>query len=277
MTTRKALGKGLNALLPDHGKIQPRISDILLDQIVRNRYQPRLHFNEASIKELAASIKENGVIQPIIVHKVDDGYELIAGERRFRAARLLGLPSIPAIIKTIQKAEALELAIIENVQREDLNPIEQARAYKLLMDDFGLTQEQVAKKVGKERPTVGNMLRLLKLPEEIQHDIDSGRLTMGHARALLACETEAAMMEMRARIIHLGLNVRDVEARTKKRKAAKSQPAPDPFLRGIIDGVQKKLSTKVSVRQNKKGAGSIIIDFYNPEDLERIVELLSSL
>lgn len=279
MTTRKALGKGLSALLPDQGKMQTRVSDIPLGQIVRNRYQPRLHFNDNAIKELAASIKENGIIQPVIVHKVDDGYELIAGERRFRAARLLGMAAIPAIIKTIQKAEALELAIIENVQREDLNPMEQAKAYKLLMADFGLTQEAVAKKVGKERSSVANTLRLLKLPEEIQHDIDTGRLTMGHARALLACETEAAMMEMRTQILHLGLNVRDVEVRTKKKKAAKAKPEPEPdvFVRDVVDKLQKKLSTKVHIKQNKKGGGSIAIDFYTAEDLERILEQFASL
>lgn len=277
MTTRKALGKGLSALLPDQGKVMPRVTEIPLGQIVRNRYQPRLTFHDDSIKELAASIKENGVIQPVIVHKVDEGYELIAGERRFRASKMLGLPAIPAIIKTVQKAEALEIAIVENIQREDLNPMEQAKAYKLLMDDFGLTQEAVAKKVGKERPTVANTLRLLKLPEEIQHDIATGRLTMGHARALLACETEAAMMEMRTQILHLGLNVREAEAKTAAKKAPRKKPEPDPILRDVVDTLQKRLSTKVHLTHNKKGGGAITIDYYSQEDLERIIELFNAL
>lgn len=277
MTTRKALGKGLGALLPDQGKIAQRILEVPLNQIVRNRYQPRLHFNDESIKELANSIKENGLIQPVILHKVDDGYELIAGERRFRAVKHLGLSEIPAIVKTIHRAEALELAIIENIQREDLNPVEQAKAYKLLMDDFDLTQEEVAKKVGKERSTVANMLRLLKLPDEIQHDIESGRLTMGHARALLACGTESAMMEMRTRIIGLGLNVREVEAGVRKKSSVKPAATKDVFLRDAEENLQKRLSTKVTISKNKKGSGHIEISYYSNEDLERLLELLAKL
>lgn len=278
MTMKKALGRGLGALLPDQGKVLPRVAEIPLNQIVRNRYQPRLTFNDDSIKDLAASIKENGVIQPVLLHKVDDGYELIAGERRYRAVKSLGMATIPAIIKTIQRAEALELAIIENIQREDLNPVEQAKAFRLLMDDFSLTQEQVAKKVGKERSTVANILRLLKLPEEIQRDIDSGRLTMGHARALLACETEAAMMEMRSRIINLGLNVRDVEAQAKKKtQSAKQKPAKNPFVRDAEETLQKKLSTKVTISEDKKGRGVISINYYSAEDLGRLLEIFGSL
>jgi len=277
MTTRKALGKGLSALLPDQGKVMPRVTEIPLGQIVRNRYQPRLTFHDDSIKELAASIKENGIIQPVIVHKVDEGYELIAGERRFRASKMLGLAAIPAIIKTVQKAEALELAIVENIQREDLNPIEQAKAYKLLMDDFNLTQDAVAKKVGKERPTVANTLRLLKLPEDIQHDIATGRMTMGHARALLSCETEAAMMEMRTQILHLGLNVREAEAKTAAKKPPRKKPELDPILRDVVENLQKKLSTKVHLSHNKKGGGTITIDYYTQDDLERIIERFSAL
>ncbi len=280
MIQRKALGKGLSALLPNQDKVNsPRVSDIQLTDIVANRYQPRLSFHDDSIKELAASIKENGLIQPIIVHKVDKGYELIAGERRFRAVRMLGMPTIPAIVKSVQKAEALEMAIVENIQREELNPIEEAKAYKLLMDEFKLTQELVAKKVGKQRPTVANMLRLLNLPHDIQTDIESGRLTMGHARALLSCETEAAMMEMRTQILQLGLNVRDVEAKTAKKKqaAGKGQPSIDPNVRAFLDTLQKKLSTKIALKQNRKGGGQIIVEFYTQEDLERILEQLEKI
>jgi ParB family chromosome partitioning protein len=277
MTMKKALGRGLGALLPDQGKVLPRVMEVPLNQIVRNRYQPRLTFNDESIKDLAASIKENGVIQPVIIHKVEDGYELIAGERRYRAVKLLGMATIPAIVKTVQRAEALEIAIIENIQREDLNPVEQAKAYKLLMDDFNLTQDEVARKVGKERSTVANMLRLLKLPEEIMHDIETGRLTMGHARALLACASEAAMMEMRARIISLGLNVREAEAHSRKKSSSKAKPPKNPFLRDAEENLQKKLATKVSISEDKKGRGTIAISYYSAEDLERLLEVFGSL
>ncbi|MBI3580733.1 MAG: ParB/RepB/Spo0J family partition protein [Nitrospinae bacterium] len=278
MTTRKALGKGLGALLPDQGKMLPRVMDVPLNQIVRNRYQPRLNFDAESIKELAASIKENGVIQPVLLHKVEEGYELIAGERRYRAAKLLGMSAVPAIVKSIQRVEALELAIIENIQREDLNPVEQAKAFKMLMDEFSLTQEQVAKKVGKERSTVANFLRLLKLPEEIQRDLESGRLTMGHARALLACPSEIAMMEMRSRIFSLGLNVRDAEAQTRKKIRSSREKTPkNPFIRDTEESLQKRLSTKVVISGDKKGRGVIAVSYYSPEDLERLLEIFGRL
>jgi ParB family chromosome partitioning protein len=278
MTTRKALGKGLGALLPDQGKIMPRVMEVPLNQIVRNRYQPRLSFDDESIKELAASIKENGVIQPVLLHKVEEGYELIAGERRYRAAKLLGMTAISAIVKSIQRVEALELAIIENIQREDLNPVEQAKAFKMLMDEFSLTQEQVAKKVGKERSTVANFLRLLKLPEEVQRDVESGRLTMGHARALLACPSEMAMMEMRSRIFSLGLNVRDSEAQTRKRVRSSREKTPkNPFIRDAEESLQKKLSTKVVISADKKGRGVVAVSYYSPEDLERLLEIFGRL
>lgn len=278
MTTRKALGKGLGALLPDQGKMLPRVMEIPLNQIVRNRYQPRLSFDDESIKELAASIKENGVIQPVLLHKVEEGYELIAGERRYRAAKLLGMSAISAIVKSIQRVEALELAIIENIQREDLNPVEQAKAFKMLMDEFSLTQEQVAKKVGKERSTVANFLRILKLPEEIQRDVESGRLTMGHARALLACPSEIAMMEMRSRIFSLGLNVRDAEAQTRKKVRASREKTPkNPFIRDAEENLQKKLSTKVVIKGDKKGRGVVAVSYYSQEDLERLLEIFGRL
>lgn len=271
---RKALGKGLSALLPDQGLHSPRVNDIPIAAIAANRFQPRLSFHDEPLKELAASIKENGIIQPVIVQKMENGYELIAGERRVRAAKLAGLTTVPAIVKSVQKAEALELAIVENIQREELNPVEEAKAYKLLMDEFHLTQEQVARKVGKQRPTVGNTLRLLNLPREIQGDIESGRLTMGHARALLSCETEASMMEMRAQILHLGLNVRDVETKTRKKGGGKKQSAPDPHLRDVAEQLQKKLATKVSIRKNSRGRGAITIEFYSLEALENIMDIL---
>ncbi len=273
MTSRKALGKGLNALFADQeGKPALRVAEIAVAEIRTNRYQPREVFKDDSLKELAASIKEKGVIQPVLLQKQDDGYELIAGERRLRATKLLGLKTIPSIIKNIHKSEALELAIIENIQREDLNPIEEAKAYKILMEDFTLSQEGVAKKVGRNRSTIANTLRLLQLPPVIQKDLSDGKLTSGHARALLACETKTAMLEMRLQILTLGLNVRQVEGRTKKQRKTKQRPEPDIFTSEIADKLKKSLSTKVEIKPNRKGGGVISIEYYSDEDLDRILE-----
>jgi len=184
----------------------------------------------------------------------------------------LGLKTIPSIIKSIHKSEALELAIIENIQREDLNPIEEAKAYKFLIDDFKLSQEGVAKKVGRNRSTVANTLRLLQLPAVIQQDLSDGKLTSGHARALLACDTKTAMLEMRLQILNLGLNVRQVEGRTKRQGKAKTRPEQDIFTREIADKLKKSLSTKVEVKPNRKGGGIISIEYYSSEDLDRILE-----
>lgn len=276
MTSRKALGKGLSVLIPDSGKIASRVTDIPLKEIVRNRYQPRKTFKEEAIKELADSIKENGIIQPVLVRKTEKGYELIAGERRYRASQLLGFQTIPAIIKSVKKSEALELALVENIQREDLSPLEEAKAYKLLMEEFGLTQQEVGKKVGKERSSVANSLRLLKLPAIIQKDIESGRLTTGHAKALLACGGEAEMMEMRGHILKYGLNVRDVESKTKKRKPAKKKTVEEGFIRDLQEKIVRKLSTKVTIKQGRKGKGVISIEYYSLEDLDRILEIISA-
>lgn len=274
MVSRKALGKGLSALIPDKGRVKVLVSEIPLEEISKNRYQPRKKFDDVSIKELAASIKAKGVIQPILVQKADKGYELIAGERRLRAVKLLKLETIPSIIKSINKVEALELAILENIQREDLNPVEEANAYKLLMGEFKLTQEEVARKVGRERSSIANMLRLLKLPASIQADITEGRLTMGHARALLACASETEMMDLRKQILKYGLNVRDVEAKTKKKNGKKKKSAVDPFYRDLSETFRKSLSTKVTIKPKGKG-GSILIEYYSSDDLERITEVIN--
>ena len=275
MATRRALGKGLSALMPSQGEVALRVSDIPIDQISANKYQPRTVFNADKIRELAESIKENGIIQPILLQKVGDKYEIIAGERRFRACKFLKKETIPAIIKSVQKKESLALALVENIQREELNPIEEAKAYKILMEEFDLTQEDVAKKVGRDRSSVANTLRLLKLPKDIQQDIEAGSLTMGHARAILACDTETAMLEMRKQILKYGLNVREVEAKARKRKSgkSKSKASPqDPFLRNFTETLQKAFSTKVHIKPNKKGGGVVTIEYYSSEDLERIIE-----
>jgi ParB family chromosome partitioning protein len=275
MKSRQALGKGIQALIPETGKAGDRVQDVRLTSIKTNIYQPRTRFEDDGIKELASSIREKGVIQPVLLKPVGGGYELIAGERRVRACRLLEFETVPAIVREVGNEESLELAIIENVQREDLNPMEEARAYRLLMDQFGLTQHEVGKKVGKERSSIANMLRLLNLPAEIQNDIEQGKLTMGHARALLACETVPAMLAMRKQILEYGLNVRDVEAKTRRKRAKKRQTPPaDTFLRDLADTMQKSLSTRVSIRPAGKKGGKIIIEYYSNEDLDRIMDHL---
>jgi len=275
MKSRQALGKGIQALIPEKGKVGGRVQDVRLTSIKTNIYQPRTRFKDDGIRELASSIREKGVIQPVLLKPVGGGYELIAGERRVRACRLLEFETVPAIVREVANEESLELAIIENVQREDLSPMEEARAYRLLMDQFGLTQHEVGKKVGKERSSIANMLRLLNLPAEIQNDIEQGKLTMGHARALLACETAPAMLEMRKQILEYGLNVREVEAKTRRKRANKRQTSsPDPFLRDLAATMQKSLSTKVSIKSAGKKGGKIIIEYYSNEDLDRIMEHL---
>jgi ParB family chromosome partitioning protein len=275
MATRRALGKGLSSLIPNQGQVSLRVTEIPVKDIVANKYQPRKSFGDVKLKELTASIQEKGVIQPILVQKSGMKYELIAGERRLRASRALGLRTIPAIIKNVQGKESLELALIENIQREELNPIEEANAYQLLISEFGITQEEVGKRVSRNRSTITNTLRLLKLPKEIQNDIVDGRLTMGHARAILACDTEVSMMQMRKQIIEYGLNVREVEARAKKKKTAKTKGKASPqssAIRNAAETLKRSLSTKVTILENKKGGGVITIEYYSGEDLERILE-----
>ncbi len=214
---KQALGKGLGALIPDLSALDDNekkalgILELALDKIVPNEYQPRKIFNDDKLQELAASIKEQGVIQPIIVHRAGSGFQLIAGERRWRASRLAGLKTIPALVKEATKRELLEMALIENIQREDLNPLEAAEAYKRLQDEFKLTQEDLAKRVGKERSTVTNFLRLLGLPKEVKHDLATGTLSMGHAKALLSLDRVRDQLQVSALIVKKGLSVRESE------------------------------------------------------------------
>ena len=221
---KQALGKGLGALIPDLSGLDDKerkalgISEIELDKIIPNEYQPRKVFDDEKLKELAASIKEQGVIQPIIVHRAGTGYQLIAGERRWRASRLAGLKTIPALVKEATKRELLEMALIENIQREDLNPLEAAEAYKRLQDEFKLTQEDLAKRVGKERSTVTNFLRLLNLPREVKQELATGALSMGHAKALLSLERVRDQLQAAAAIVKNGLSVREAEALASRLK-----------------------------------------------------------
>ena len=276
---KQALGKGLGALIPDLSSLDDKarkalgIHEIELDKIVPNEYQPRKTFQTESLKELAASIKEHGVIQPVIVHRIGSNYGLIAGERRWRAARLAGLKTIPALVKEVTKRELIEQALIENIQREDLNPLEAAEAYKRLQDEFKLTQEDLAKRVGKERSTVTNFLRILGLPKELKQSLATGALSMGHAKALLSLERVRDQIQAASAIVRKGLSVREAEALANRLKnpAKEKKSRQSQELKTVEEKLKKSLGTKVSIITKAKG-GRIVIEYYSAEELDRLLE-----
>lgn len=281
MIKKTGLGKGLEALLPrgTQEEKEPAIFSCAIEEVKPNPYQPRRVIKNDRLEELAASIKEKGVIQPIIVRRVDSGYELIAGERRWHAAQKAGLKSIPIIVKDVSPAEVLELALIENIQREDLNPLEEAEAYNRLTQEFGLTQEELASRVGKERSTVANFLRLLKLPDYIKENIWAEDLSMGHARVLAGIEDPEGQRMVRDTIIKKGLSVRETEAlvrRLKKPLRPTGQRQPDSHTLSLAEEIMRHLGTKVRISRRGK-RGKIEIDFYSEEDLARIVDYISGL
>ena len=283
-TKRPALGKGLSALIPDAPAPSPGgVQDVDVGLLVPNTHQPRQHMDDSRLDDLARSIKAAGVIQPIVVRKIDDGYQIIAGERRWRAAQRAGLARVPIVVRDVPAGDdrlALEMALIENIQREDLNAIEEAAAYRRLSDEFQLTQDAIASAVGKDRSTVANVLRLLRLPEELQHEVSAGRLSMGHARALLSLERDADQLRIGRDVIARGLSVRDTEALVKRTVEGTPErpvaPAgkPDVHTRAAEDALKLKLGTKVRiVRRGAKGR--IEIDFVSEDELIRIYELLA--
>jgi len=272
----KGLGRGLNALLPEEEL--PSEAEIFycpLEALKPSPYQPRL--KKEGLEELAESIREKGVLQPLLVREITPGlYEIVAGERRFQAARLAGLEKIPVIVKDLSPQEALELALIENLQREDLNPIEEARGYQRLMQEFGLTQEEVAQRVGKSRAAVANTLRLLRLPEDIQEDLLEERISAGHARALLALEDENLMRRVRDEIVKRGLSVRQTEALVKKLKEGGKEarkPPPDPDLLALEREFAEIIGTKVRFTWRGR-KGKLTIEFYSPEQVEAFLARL---
>lgn len=272
---KTALGKGLGSLLPE------RAEDIIaidVDRIIPGEQQPRKVFKDTALKELAASIKEKGVLQPIIVSRTGDGtFRLIAGERRWRAASLAGLKKIPAMVKDVSSADSLEIALIENIQREDLNPLEMAEAFHRLIKDFNLSQEELSVRVGKERATVANYLRLLKLPDEIKSFVNDGTLTMGHARAILSIEGRPGQVEAARRIIHKGLSVREAENLAKTWGAAGKKKGrvrkKDPQIESLQEKLIHSLGTKVRIHHKGK-KGSIEIEYYSLDELERLLDIL---
>ncbi len=283
---KTGLGRGLNALIPDFDTEEtpptPPADYYLCDvTLIRpNRYQPRMRFDDEALSELAQSIREQGVIQPLVVRKLDDGYELIAGERRLRAAKQAGLDQVPVVVKEISDANLLEMSIVENIQREDLNPLEASDAYHILMSEFQLTQEQVAERVGKKRPTITNFLRLRQLPEEIKESILDGDISMGHARALLGADTAAQQRAAWRAVVDKGLSVRETERliqRLKKAEEAPPEPEPDPhaaYFSDLADGLARHFGTRVRI-QKRGQKGRVEIEFYSDEDLDRLIKLLN--
>jgi ParB family transcriptional regulator, chromosome partitioning protein len=286
MEKRPALGKGLSALIPDAPEPLPRSSPIEadVDRLSPNRFQPRVNLDDARLRELAESIKANGIIQPIVVRKDGDRFQIIAGERRWRAAMLAGLTRVPVVVRDVESGRErslLEMALVENIQREDLNPIDEALAYRRLADEFQLKQDEIAAAVGKDRASVANTVRLLKLPEEVRAEVASGRLSMGHARALLSLTAESEQLRIARDVIARSLSVRETEALVKRlveasapaRTAAAPKPA-DVHTRAAEDRLKLLLGTRVRIVRSGT-RGYIEIDFVSEEELIRIFEVLT--
>jgi len=277
---RKVLGRGLGALIPQQ-KInagQEKIHFIEIKKVKPNPFQPREDFKEEELQELVNSIREKGVIQPILVRRRADDFELIAGERRLRATKILQLKKIPAIIRDIEEQESLEFSLIENIQRQELNPIEEARAYQVLINKFDFTQEGISRVVGKSRVSIANSLRLLRLPKEVQDEIRKGRISFGHGKALLEIEDENLIRKMAQDIISKSLSIRELEniIRFKKptvQRKKRAKFSPNPLIRQLEELLQQLLGTKVRIIKDKK-RGRIVIEFYSDEDLERILGVM---
>ena len=286
---RGGLGKGLDSLIPDTGKIpektvekideKPTEIKLKINQIEPNRDQPRKKFDEESMKELTDSIRQFGILQPLIVQKRDDYYEIIAGERRWRAAKAAGLKEIPVVIRDMSNQEIVEISLIENIQREDLNPIEEAIAYKRLLTEFHLKQDEVAERVAKSRTAVTNSMRLLKLDERVQQMVVDGMLTTGHARALLAVEDPELQFQAAQKVFNEKLSVRDVEklvknAGKKKPEKKKEDPGQTAVYESLEEKMKAALGTKVSINRKNEKSGRIEIEYYSMEELERLMDIL---
>jgi len=279
---RVALGKGLGALLPEVEQEEGRtIVSCGIEEVFPNRGQPRRYFDEEKLQELADSIKKKGILEPLIVRRREEGYEIIVGERRWRAAQKAGLKEVPVIVKEVEGVEALEMSLIENLQRENLNPLEEAEGYQRLVEEFGLSQEEVAARVGKDRTTVANTLRLLRLLPEIRQYLLQGQLSAGHARAILSLDSEERQKELCGLILQRGLSVREAEAFAKqwtkrRRRETPSDRDREAFkvqLQALQEALMRRLGTKVQI-STKGNRGKVEIEYYSSEDLERIVETI---
>lgn len=277
---RPALGRGLSALIPDAPAVPApteRALEVDTDLLRPNRFQPRTHMDEERIEELSRSIRSNGIIQPIVVRRADGAYEIVAGERRWRAAQRAGLLKVPIVVRDIPDDRLLAVALIENIQRQDLNPIEEAQAYRRLADDFHLTQEEIAEAVGKDRSSVANYLRLLRLPQEVRATVASGALSMGHARALLGLADEGVLLQLARDIVSASLSVRETEDRIRKAQqptVPKAEPVKDVHTRAAEDKLRLSLGTRVHIVRKGKG-GRIEIEFANEDELQRLYESLT--
>ena len=283
MTEKRALGKGLGALIPPKevmfvdAEKHEKVANLALSAIKTNRYQPRVQFDEERLSDLVKSIKEKGVIQPVLVRRSHEGYELIAGERRLRAAKRLNLEKIPAIIKEVNDIDMLEMALIENIQREELNPIEEANAFERFITEFKFTQEKIAQVLSKDKSTISNTIRLLSLPKKVQEYISKNSITAGHAKALLSLPTENEQYRVCNLVISKGLSVRETEKLVARRipGSAKRPAKHDSGLSDIANQLQQVLGTRVKIAHGKK-RGTIQIEYYSTEDLNRILDIITS-
>lgn len=273
---RRGLGRGLGALIPGAGPAAgDRTVEIPLSRLTANPRQPRSSTDPQELAGLVDSVKKHGVLQPIVVRPLQAGFEVVAGERRWRAAEAAGLETIPAVVRMISDQEALELALVENLQREDLNPMERARAYRRLVDEFHLTQEQVADRVGKSQPSVANALRLLSLPPQIQAAVEAGRISEGHGRAIVALDSETAMLRLWERVERRGLSVRETESLVRGSISREIRPKPrsqDPQLHSIEQDLSRRFGTRVRI-QGTRSRGILAFDYYSEEDLQRLLDL----
>jgi len=287
----KGLGRGLDALFEETNQGEKDISEINIEAIKARAGQPRRTFDQESLRELAASIEQHGILQPLLVRPCEQGYEIIAGERRFRAAQMAGLEMLPVIVREMDDIEVAEIALIENLQREDLNPVEEARAYRKMIESFGYTQELLAQKIGKSRTHITNTMRLLNLPEKVLKALEEGQITSGHARAILSLDNAEKQLVIAAEILEKGLSVREVEEKVRQGKVKKKvkrtvevidmsefiKPektrAQPPELKELEERMQEHLGTKVEINGNAQG-GRIYIAYFSEEDLERILEII---
>jgi ParB family chromosome partitioning protein len=278
MVQKHGLGKGLAALIPGAEPEAGGTQELPLAELEGNPLQPRRRFDREALEELAATIRTHGVLTPVVVRRSSHGYQVVAGERRVRAARLAGLTRIPAVIREASNAQALEMALVENLQREDLNPMEAAEAYRRLVEEFGLTQEEAAERLGRNRTSVANTLRLLRLPRRIREDLAAGTISEGHARALLGLEKATDQLRARDLVVKRGLSVRSAEALVRRLRRGATPPAGrprtgDPNLQALEDRLRADLGTKVRIVRAGKG-GTLEISFFSDDDLDRLVELI---
>ncbi|WP_085522440.1 ParB/RepB/Spo0J family partition protein [Tuberibacillus sp. Marseille-P3662] len=284
MSTNRGLGKGISAFFPaTEYKDNDSVYDLVVKDIRPNPYQPRKSFDQEAIQELKESIEVHGILQPLIVRKSIKGYDIVAGERRYRAALEAKFQTVPAIVKTLSDQQMMEIALIENLQREDLNPVEEANAYQKLMDELELTQEQLAKKLGKSRPHIANHLRLLHLQQPLQKLVAEGQLTMGHARTLLGLKNKSKLNAVVDKVIKENMNVRQLEQliqslnKTVSRETKKAKPQLDPNLKQKESTLRQRFGTSVNIKQAKsKDKGKIEIEYYSKEDLDRVLDLLDT-